>query len=47
MLEININRIIPIMADYKIIEGCRKDSLIYANGGYTTERIKMSKISVI
>ena len=23
------------MANYEIIEGCRKDSFIYVNGGYT------------
>ena len=40
MLGININSIIPIMADYEILEGCRIDSFIYVNGGYPYRKDK-------
>ena len=45
MLGININSIIPIMADYEIIEGCRKDSFIYVKGGYTYRKDKESGLN--
>ena len=28
------------MANYEIIEGCRKDSSVYVNGGYTYRKDK-------